>query len=753
MKTPTLNFKYFLLIIIHLFYESKLMKTTNGIKSLSRSKQLSVRVLAAASLTALLPTDALAGCRRIDVACQLKEAANRARDAARRATDEVRRKADEARAQTEAAARRAEEEARRQADAAKAAEEAAAREAQRVKDIADEARAHTEAAARFAEDEARRQADAAKAAGEAATREAQRLKDIAEAEIIRLAQQVMQNTLDTAFGQLRGLGLNVLADAKNFTNPDLWLREITLAVMKDLGGQEIVDVGTESVSYIQNQLGTFSESAPFGNGPVGRQLQNEVEKTYKKALQNATQAGEKAIDYLNPHKNPLVVESSDFNIAKDMYGFDMPSFMRFGYGTSFQVKPLDVAIDGEKRFPGVLKGTLQTTFPLLWGDNNGASTVFVNAVNDKKFKFQVGISAGVGSKKLSRSDDLKGSAQSLINFDVTCSTVVIGKCQLTKISYKDKLEVQRKSNEEFTGDVKKAVGSMLMATGHLQRSSEQFARNLKNAMASMLMATDYLQTFAVLSKGDRERLDAVLRHVSSTIDQPLAMIDMVENFMSVPQDVAEEALSRQADVGAIAYIFAALSAIDLPSKKWQDDNWKKSTTNYKSAFTISDIEALDLSKLYEWHNADSVNNVFKPGFTFIGGTNPLPDVIGYEITKKIGTEAKFKLGNPDGVTVKANESEIGISANVNTAASIAMVLPLKTYVMNNLSALYDPIRTSPMTSELSNLIASDKTSFSDRIGLGASKQWSNPAELAELEGALQMTDKLNHATHIAISEN
>lgn len=715
------------------------MKKTAQVHSRAKIKKYSIGIITAASLLSVLPTEALAGCGRWDIACKIRE---RVRDAARRAADEARRQAENVRAQTEAAARRAEEESRRQAAATQALAETAAREAERV-------------------------------------------KAIAEAEAKKLAQQVMDEAIGAAFSELRSVGLDVLANAKTFTDPDLWLREITKAVMIDMAGQQVREGGEETVSYIKDQLGKFSESAPFGDGPVGRQIQAEVEKNSKKALQNVVQEGEKSIDYLNPFKNPILPNSTDFNIAKDMYAFDVPPYSKFSYGTSLQIKPIDGSVDFGKSLPGVAKGSLQSTFPLLWGDNSGASTIFVNAVSDNKFKFQVGAAFGVGTRKADEkiySDDRKASGQGGANFDVTCSTVVLNMCQLTKISFKLKIEGQRKSNEQLTGGIKKAMASMLIATG-------------------------YLETVSMLRSSDRARLDSVLRFISSTIEQPMAMIDIAEKTVLVSEDIANKALSRQADVGAVTYLFAAISATNLPSKKWQDKNWKKTTSLGKTAFSLSDIESAEVSLIFDWYNADSLNNQFKPGFSFIGGSNnPLPDMMGIGIGKKIGTEAKYKLGS----ATAGNETEVGMSATIHTDASFSVMMPLKTAVMDQLDYDYfksaalngfnsvkslatdnfNSIKSLDMSNlnsvyatsinefnsrsnsayasarnsfysvkgqvidvtkgDFSDIIDNTKTSFGDRIGLGSSKNWDTDAELIQLESELELSDRLNVATSIAI---
>lgn len=649
------------------------MKNTIQIHSHSRVKQYSVGIIAAACLISLLPTEALAGCRRHDFICKAKEQANRARDAARRAEDEARRRVDDARQQAEAAAQRA-------------------------------------------EDEAKRQADAAKATGEAAAREAQRLKDIAEAEANKGLQQAMQESLDVAFGQLRAVGLDVLANTSQFTNPDLWLREVSLLVMKDLAGDMVAQQANETESLFRDQLGNFSESTPFGSGPVGRQLQAEVENVYNKALLNAAPVGEKALDYLNPLNNHMLPKAEDFNIAKAMYAFDIPDFMRFSYATDFAVTPLEGTLDFDKRSPFVFKANVQTSFPLIWGNDTGATTIFVNAVNNSKFNFVV--SAGAAFQTRAAKGDAserKFAFADGAKFDVSCSTSNIGMCQLTKITYESKTELKRKSGTSFQRDIKKA-------------------------MSSTIIATDMMNKLSLIDNNTKQSLVSVLRKLESTVEQPIEFAGKVEEIVYMPEGSGANAFNRHDDIKATAYIFAAIRALPDVSTKFEGKSSKQ-------AISLTQLESADIGLVREWHNADAVNNIFRPGFKFIGGNNPLPDTIGLKIGKKIATEAAVKFSS------LVNESSVGASMNISTSAAIGAFLPLKTAVMDNYSMIKQRIINSGMTNELQNVISNAKGSFEDRIGLAASKQWDKPAELTELEVGLQMSDNLNLATHISISGN
>ena len=683
------------------------MKNAIQIHSHSRVKQYSVGIIAAACLISLLPTEALARCRSHDLICKTKEQLNRARDAARRA-------ADNARHEFEAAARRTADETKRLADAAKATEEAAARETQRLKDIAD---AEAEATARRVEEETRRQADAAKEMGEAAARETQRLKDLAEAEIKKLLEQAMQEALNVAFGQLRAVGLDVLANTNKFTDPELWLREITLLVMKDLAGDKVAQQGNESVSYIRDQLGNFSETTPFGSGPVGRQLQAEVEKTYKKALLNITPVGEKALDYLNPLKNQILPKDEDFNIAKAMYAYDIPDFMRLSYATDFAVTPLEATADFDKRSPYVLKGNVQTSFPLLWGNDTGATTIFVNAVNNQKFNFVVSAGAAWQSKSLKGDEiiDRKHAFADAFKFDVSCSTQNIGMCQLKKITYESKIEFKRKS-------------------------ATSVVKDLEKAMSSTIIALDMMDKLSLIDNNAKQSLVSVLRKLESTIKQPVEFVDRFEDIVYIPADADANALNRQTDIKAIAYIFSAIRALPDLTRKFEGKTSKQ-------AISLTQLQSGDLGLVREWHNADAVNNTFRPGFKFIGGNNPLPDTIGLKIGKKIATEAAVKVSS------LVSDSSVGASMNVSTSSVIGAFLPLKTAVMDNYDMIKQRITNSGMTNELQNVMSNAKGSFEDRIGLASSKQWDKPAELTELESTLQMRDNLNLATHTSISGN
>jgi len=667
------------------------MKNTTQAYSRSRVRQFSVGIIAAASLTALLPTDALAGCRGWDVACKVREAANRARDAARRAVDEARRKADEAQAQTEAAARRA-------------------------------------------DDEKKRLADETKAAADQLAREGKRLEEEAKALANKLLEQAMKEGLDLAFGQLKAVGLDVLADTKQFANPDLWLREITQVVMSDMAGEKVADQGAKAVSYIKNQLGNFSEAAPFGDGPVGKQLQAEVEKTYKKALQNTSAAGEKGLDYLNPLNNPILPSSDDFNVAKAMYSFDLPNFTRFSYSTDLQVKPIDVTVDA-KDLPFLLKGNISTTFPLIWGNNDGATSIFVNAVDDKKFNFTIAAMAGIKSREVENTtDDRSVSYKDAIKFDVSCSIVNIGMCQLIKITNEHKVELQRKADGKLTEKIRQAVGSVITVVGYMQRLS-------------------------LIQSNSADALVSVLRQINSSIDQPLAVVDKLDQIVFVADDTVDRALKRHSDLGAITYLYAIITAIpDLKSES--------KGKNLKRTFSLTDLEGADVAEIWEWYNADAANHIFKPGFAYIGN-NPLADVIGFKIGKSIATEATFKLSNldpvgPDGKTpvkgedgkdLKADKNSVSASVSVATASNFGVFLPLKSVVMKNFSMIDQKFRNSGVTDQVLKVASNSKGSFGDRVGLGASKQWANPTEMQELEGALQLKDSLNLATYVAISGN
>jgi len=553
--------------------------------------------------------------------------------------------------------------------------------------------------AREKADQARREAQRLIDEAAAAAEQAKRL---AEAEANRLARLAMDEALNSAFSQLRNAGLGVLASTSALTDPDMWLREVTKAMLQDMSGQTLVD----GADFVRGQLGNFSATAPFGDGPAGRQLELEVKKAYQTALQQSKNAATQSIDYLNPLKNQIVASPEDLAIAKSMYFFDIPSSMRFNYGTSFQTK-VDVLVDPvDKRIPANLKGGVQMSFPLLWGDNKGASTIFVNAVNDKKFKFQVGLSWGLQSKKWDYyTTDPKGSFMGLMNFDVTCSTVNIGMCQLTKISSKLKLEGQIKTTSGQTGKYTKP-------------------------MTDILKAAKYLPQFGIITTSQTENLVAVINNLQSSLQQPEKIVNAFTNMQFVSNSTEKNISKRHGDMGGLAMILGAMNAIPLPSSDYWKKNATWNTSGKKVGFSIDDFESIDLSQIAEFYNADAVNNIFTPGFKVIGGSNPLPDVAGYELTLKVGTEAKLKLSSPD--PMNASQSEVSFSGNVNTGATLGAVFPLKTLFMNNLDVLKNQWNNTGVSGDMKNIMNSDARSFPDRIDLSASKLWSSQPELQPL---------------------
>lgn len=588
------------------------------------------------------------------------------------------------------------------------------------------------------EREANKAKEEAQKAAERAEQEAKAAAARAAEEAQRQAQQAYQTALDAAFRDLRDAGLGALADVNKFKDPDFWLRETTRVLVNNVATDAVMDAQVEVTRYITSQLGNFSESAPFGDGHVGRQLQTEVEKTYRKAIHNVAPLGEKVIDYLNPRKNPITPDPSDYEIAKDTYRFDIPSFMRFSYGTALQIKPVDIAVDVDKRIPILLKGSVQSTFPLLWGDRDGASSIFVNAIQDKKFKFQVGIALGVGSKKAEGDDsDPRFNLQEGLNFDVTCSTAVLNKCQLTKISSKLQAAAQRKPGTALTGKIKRAMSSVAAVQGPMV-------------------------ALGVITESQGRALVNVVEEISSTAGYAASFVDFAADYAFMPDDVATKALKRQSDMGAIGYFFAAVSAFDLNTKKEtkKGDAYKNP---YKETLSISDVESADISRVYEWHNADYAKGVFKPGFSFIGN-NPLPDFQGLELSLKIGTEMKAKAGFPDILgpdgkkdkDAKVNESEIGISANLSTSSSLGVMFPIKANAMDLGKSLWSAMNGDTALNEASmkrmvEQVASDGLSFGDRIGLGASKNWKDSPELQGMNAKVEnLSDKLNAGSYFVI---
>ena len=599
-----------------------------------------------------------------------------------------------------------------------------------------------------------------------------------------MLREGIEKGLEVAFGQLKDVGLGVLADTRKFGDPDLWLREITQVVMSDMAGEKVADTGAETASYIQNQIGQFSEASPFGNGPVGRQLQAEVEKTYKKALQYTTVAGEKTVDYLNPVHNPIYATPEDFKTAKAMFSFDLPNFTRFTYGIDLQIKPLDVTVDNPK-LPFLLKGNISTTFPLISGDKSGATTIFTNAVDDQKFNFSIAAMAGIKSREVAgTTDDRSISYKDSLKFDVSCSIANIGICQLTKIANERKIELSRKANAQLTEKIRRAMGGVIKVVGYMKR-------------------------LEIMDDGKVDQLTTVLRHIESTIERPLGLVDKFDQIVFVADSTADKALHRHSDIGAITYLTAALT--EIPDLKYEGKG-----TDFKRTLSLTDNETADVSYVFEWHNADVKNGIFKPGFAYIGN-NPMVDIIGLKIGKGISTEASFKLsgldptdseGKPvkgeDGKDLKASKNSVSASISVATAAGFGVYLPVKIDVMKSYGSFDRNFRNSCMSdsleqksssssgwstpnnqlhkkdrsakkpssvSQITTSISSEgsgnqcmsdaarkitanlKGSFGDRVGLGASKQWANPPEMQELEGALQLTDKLNLATYIAVSGN
>jgi len=190
-----------------------------------------------------------------------------------------------------------------------------------------------------------------------------------------------------------------------------------------------------------------------------------------------------------------------------------------------------------------------------------------------------------------------------------------------------------------------------------------------------------------MNGGDVDKLTTVLRHIESTIGQPLALVDKIDQMVYVADDVSDKALKRHADIGAITYITAALTAI--PDLKYEGKG-----ANFKRTLSLTDNEDVGMSTVYEWYNADAKNGVFKPGFAYVGN-NSMADMIGIKMGKGISTEATFKLsgldptdsdGNPvkddAGKVVKnADKTSVSSSISVATTASYGVFLPIKIDVM------------------------------------------------------------------------
>ena len=569
---------------------------------------------------------------------------------------------------------------------------------------------------------AQEQSAAAIQAAEKARLEAERLAAASQ----QWLQSQFSASLDELYGELREVGLNQLANVNAITDPDMWLREVVNIIMKDLMGESVMNETLETADYLSQQVGKPSEIHPFGDGPVGKQIHEEVKRAYKKALTNTSDAGETAIDYLNPLKNKISPEAEDENTARAMVGFTIPSFMNFKYGTTLQIKPLEITADVDQRIPVVLKGNVSSNFPLLWGDNNKATTAYANAIDNQRFKFQIAIAAALSSKKAYEADEgRKASAEGSLSFDVDCSTVEIGKCQLSKISTKKKVEFKRKSNTSLANQVRKS-------------------------MALTVVAVQTMQQLALITASRKDELISVLDYLTDAVVAPVNFLDQIDSAIFVPQGTAEKALGRQADMQAMAFMYAIINSI--PSAKWE------SKTSFlgkqsKRAISIDDIESVDITEETQWINADVVAGVFKEGWRF-NKSYVLPDIHGIALTKKIGTEAKLEFGNVDTkdaagkVSSKANESKIGMSAALMASATVGLEFPTSRAIMK--FAQGDRVGDALSNAEsMARGGIDDVHSFADDIGLGASRFWGEQPD-DRLGNLIERSDHLSLPAFIAI---
>lgn len=583
------------------------------------------------------------------------------------------------------------------------------------------------AAERLAKDEAaeaERAAEQAERDAEQATLEAEQLA----AASLQLLQSQLTASLYELYGELREVGLDQLANVNAITDPDMWLREVVNIIMKDLAGESIMDSTLETANYLADQIGTPSDEHPFGNGPVGKQIHSEVKKAYEKALTNTASEGEKAIDYLNPAKHKLFPTAEDENVARDMIGFPiLPLFMDFKYATTLQVKPIEITADVDKRIPVVLKGNVSANFPIVWGDLKEVSSAYANLTENNRFKFQIAVAFGVSSKKAYEAEDgRKAGAEGSLAFDVECSTVDIGKCQLSKISTRKKIELKRKSdNTSFYNKVSKTLHN-----------------------AGLILPL--LHQLNMINSNQKLELTNVLDHLIDNVAAPFKFVDQLDGAIFVPEGTGTKALDRQADMQSMAFLFAIMHAIDPQKYEKQTSVLGKDA---KRTISIDDVESVDITDSMEWINADVVEGKFKSGWKF-NDTYVIPDKSGYTITKKIGTEAKIEFGNVDKkdaggkVTEKANESKIGMGGSLMSSATVGISFPTRTKIMkfikdNRPSNIDDSVRRNKYEQ------LESEANFADDIGLGASRFWSTVPD-ERMERLMDRSDNLTLPAFLAI---
>jgi hypothetical protein len=548
---------------------------------------------------------------------------------------------------------------------------------------------------------------------------------ISEAE--RLARAELDRLLEAAFRDLKRANLDELANVQKIGDGDFWMNTVINAVASDITGLPIAQQIKDTALDIKNGMGTPTAEYPFGNGKYGKAALEQTEMVLNQAL-----LGAKGIfSPLDPRKIPLGSDPGNARVFANYFPFDLPEPLKFKYEIAFQVKPFEFSIPIEIKKAHLADGKIAATFklPMVYGNWKGENTAFDDIFKKKKFNFQVAVSGALATTK--KQDDTfkqKHKAEEQLSFDVSCSTITIGQCQLRKIGLKTKFEAKssadQTNNFNFSLTVA-AINGLLevmqnpLAESVLFGSDGNKKREYKNTLEEIKGYIDMAYSITMLTKPPTRQAASV----GLALMDDMGLSEPLAGFVNVAQD---------ADILMNA-LYKYAGKIEGNTKEANEYFGKRKTAYEENVSS-------DMSVVFQFLNDDAMKGNFVAGWkpTERTRTEGLAQTVGLELGMGANSEIKLKIGADDGYNVTTGMS-------LESRASFGVTFPLHKQASRYLRDLeVEEARVTP-----AELATAYESAGNDPYNIGASQNWDK-LEDSQLSSQVARADVLTLPTFIAI---
>ena len=557
----------------------------------------------------------------------------------------------------------------------------------------------------------------------AALSEAERLAREAAALTERLARQELDRLLEAAFRDLKRANLDELANIQKIGDGDFWMNTVINAVISDITGLPIAEKIRETAIEIVNGVGTPTADYPFGNGEYGKAAFEQAQTVLNQALLGA----EGVFSPLDPRKIPLDSNPGAARVFANYFPFDLPEPLKFKYEIALQVKPIEVSIPLEIKDVHVADGKIAASFkvPMVSGDWNSENTAFDDILKKKKFNFQVAIAGALAStKKQDEALGQKFKVEEQLSFDVSCSTLTIGQCQLKKIGLKTKFEKKSSANQSNNFALMVAAINGIITV-------------MQNPLAeSVLFGSD----------GNKKR------EYQNTLDDIKGYVDTAYSLTMLTQPPTRQAatigMALMDDMGLnkplAGFVNAAQSADVLMNAlykyggKIEGDKVKGDFGPRKTVYEES--VSNDISVVFQFLNDDMMNGNFASGWkpTQRTRTEGLAQTVGLELGMGANAEIKLKVGGDE-------EVNLTTAMSLDSRASFGVTFPLHKQASRYLRGL-NVEKASVTPSEIA---VASTSAGNDPYNIGATKNWDKVQD-NQLSSQVVRADILTLPAFIAI---